>query len=296
MEPRASSSLVPVLWVAALVIGIAVAAFVWWPTAPPDQAEGADAGETTVDASAGEALEAEAANRVSHWETLLGHEPRWPDDFDEPTACAEIDLDLSRVCAVIDRRSYRGDDRRVGGSCGLLEEVAESLAAHPPDSEGEIKRHAQLLANIFHLSRSVEGKSLTATRRVLREEAYLIEPLSMTLWRWAASRETCVRSGKTSLTDESLYSYAAYVFQTFGGRSLLQRRSPRTEALVSFYALLIIDQSDQRGYNPQGVDPTTSLRRTRDLIEREDFQFADEYLARLESIADRWSRRVPGSS
>lgn len=281
-----------------LLVSGAVVALAWWILNRNGTAEDAAAVanvEQITRPQSEESVESAETERGSHWKALLGHDPLWPEDFDDPRQCEDIELDLARLCTEIDRRPYRSDDHRVGGTCGLLSEVAEVLAAHPPDSEGEIKRHASLLANIFHLSRTVDGKAFQATRRVLREEEYLVEPLAMTLWRWTASREQCARSGRTSMTEETMYAYAAYLFETFGGRSVLQRRSPRTEALVSFYALLIIDRSDRRGYNPQGVDPTPWLRRTRDLVERQNFHFADEYLTRLDAIAARWSQRIPSN-
>lgn len=293
--PRRSATLTFV--VALLLIG-AIAALAWWilvrNVTGNDTATVAEV-EQVAGPLANEFNQSEGTERGSHWKALLGHEPLWPDDFDDPRQCDDIELDLARLCAEIDRRPYRSDDRRLGGTCGLLREVADALAAHPPDSAGEIKRHASMLANIFHLSRTVDGKAFQAARRVLREEEYLVEPLAMTLWRWSASREQCARSGRTSMTAETMYAYAAYLFETFGGRSALQRRSPRTEALISFYALLIIDRSDRRGYNPQGVDPSPWLRRTRDLVERQNFHFADEYLTRLDTIAARWSQRIPGN-
>ena len=77
-----------------------------------------------------------------------------------------------------------------------------------------------------------------------------------------------------------------------GGQAYLRRRSPRVEALASFYALLIIDQAERAGNNPLGFDVLPEIGRTRELIDAQQFVFGEQYLELLDDIEHRVATRT----
>jgi hypothetical protein len=223
---------------------------------------------------------------------MVGTPPVWPEDLVDPQDCEGVETALARICAVLDERESIRSASLPGGACGLLRTVSEALAVRPPDITSELKSYPIMLENVFHLYR-VLGKDRTALLRSLQaEEQTLAEPAALAIYRWLASRELCSRSGRTTLKTEALYDYSGFFLTTMGGQAYLRRRTPRVEALTSFYALLFIDRAQRSDHDPAGIDPRFQIQRTRELIESQSFVFRDHYLAILDRLAESWRRKA----
>lgn len=280
-----------------LLIALAVAIWlVWWQWGLQRDVEQAAELEPVADAvdtavEPGDAGDEPSRERLA-WTALTGEEPIWPTDLDEPSDCRAVEAELGRLCRVLDSREYVREAGVPGGVCALLSTVAEALAARPPALSSELLSYESILSNVFHLFRTVGRPRLRLLRRAIAEEGPLAEPFSLALYRWAASRQHCARSGRTPITDEAMAGYSAFLFQTLGGQAYLRRRSPRVEALTSFYALRILDRSDAAGHNPWGLDARPEIARARALIAGQPLVFRERYLEALDEMERRWSRRA----
>jgi hypothetical protein len=256
------------------------------PVAESDASEGGEPGAEGGAEPAGPAAESRA-----RWTALLGREPEWPGDLATPQDCAAVEADLARICTVIDSRHGAAVRATPGGSCGLVRDTVRVLAARPPVTTAELRSYQTILANVFHVFRVLGRERIDLLRELSREEATLREPGAMALYRWLVSRESCARSGVPPIDLPTLYEYATFLFQTMGGQAYLRRRTPESEALISFYALLIVDRAERQGHNPGGVDLRPEIRRTRALIDSSGLVFRERYAETLDGIARRWEER-----
>jgi hypothetical protein len=225
------------------------------------------------------------------WTELVGSAPAWPSDLRAPKDCSAIEEDLERLCRELDTRPYVREAIKAGGTCELLQQVAEALAEHPPQLDSELRSYEVMLDNAFHLFRTVGRKRLEVLRRILHEEQELAEPLAMALYRWLASREACAGEQRTEIRLARLYEYAGFLFQTLGGQAYLRRRTPRVESLASFYALLLLDRAIEGRQNPHGIDPRPELVRCRELLAAQPLVFGERYRALLDDLSRRWEDR-----
>jgi hypothetical protein len=225
------------------------------------------------------------------WAELMGQPPSWPAEFAEPSDCSAVEADLARICAVLDSRDYLSGIELPGGVCGLIQQASIELASRPPQVTSELKSYSTILSNVFHLFRVLGRERTRLLQQLVADEGVAAEPAAMALYRWLVSRESCARSGRTPLRREVLYDYGAFLFQTMGGQAYLRRRTPGTEALASFYALLLVDRAVEQNHNPHGIDLRPEIRRTRDLLSTEPLVFRERYLALLERMAARWEAR-----
>ncbi len=298
--PRQSDKQVPVRGVfwGALVVAVAVLWLVWWQwdRLAPSQAEPAgeavpaitdEAAPASTDPAAG-ADPASAAEQ--RWLERVGSAPVWPEDLDTPRDCAAVEADLARLCGVLDRTERLRGAALPGGACGLLTDAAEALSSRPPVLEAELSSYASILSNVFHLFRVVGRERLDLLAGALRENDDLAEPMALALYRWAVSRESCARSGRSPLKQAVLYDYAGFVLHTLGGQAYLRRRSPGVEALTSFYALRVLDRAQSEGRNRHGLDARPEIRRARALLAGQPLVFRDRYLAALDEMERRWER------
>jgi len=278
-------------WIVALIGAVAVVWIVWsqWDriAGPGEVAADADGPSADVPDGAPDPLDGERAR----WEQALGTPPRWPEDLSNPADCAGVEADFAAVCRVLDGRESADGSATDGGSCALVREVAEHLAAEPPVVASELRDPLVVIRNAFHLYRTLGPERLDRIRTLLYEEHELAEPAAMALYRWAMSRERCAGPAETALDIGALYDWAAFPFHTLGGQAYLHRRAPRLEGLIGFYALLAHDEARRRGHDPQGVDPRREVERVRALLENEPLVFRDEYLATLDAMAESWKDR-----
>ncbi|HXV77209.1 MAG TPA: hypothetical protein VD788_12905 [Candidatus Polarisedimenticolaceae bacterium] len=276
---------------------------VWWQW---DGIAGFWSGERAADGSSAIVAEpapvnggeADAAGQTlaeREWIEQLGEAPHWPEDLVEPQSCEDVEAGLARICAVLDGREYVRAAAPPGGTCGLLRTVAGELAVRPPELTSELKNYPIMLENVFYIYRALGRERLSLVRRIQFEEQVLAEPAAMAIYRWLASREGCASASRTTMTTEALYGYAGYFFTTMGGQAYLRRRSPRIEALASFYALLFLERAQRADHDPAGVDPRAEIQRTRDLIASQPLVFRDHYLVLLDRMAESWKRRGESS-
>lgn len=276
------------IWV--LAIGVLAVWLIWWQWDPMlDRLCGSRSETIGLPAMAEEPPGPAAAEEVAPseaeraWAELFGEAPSWPEDFSSPQSCQAVEEQLMKLCLHLDAPGEEG------GSCTLLKQAAEALAARPPVLDSELRQLESVLGNTFHLFRVLHGERMDRARRLLREEGGLAEPAAMTIYRWLITRERCARSGKTAIRMAPLYDYACFLFQSIGGQAYLRRRSPEVEALASFYALLIVDRALEQKHNPHGLDPRPEIRRTRQLIADSHFLFEARYLERLDDMSRRWN-------
>jgi hypothetical protein len=256
----------------------------------PVTASDADRDATDFAGAAGE-WEAALAAAEQSWTEWTGVAPSWPGDLSAPADCEAVEEELARICRALDADLDPGTRGLPIGSCQLIQQVAEELARRPPTVSSELRSYETVLANVFHLFRTVGRRRIDFLREVAREEQEHAEPIALALYRWLASRESCARSGQTAIGKEPLYEYAGFLFQTMGGQAYLRRRTPKVEALGSFYALLLLDRAVEADHNPHGVDPRPEIRRTLGLLDAQPFVFGDRYRTVLEEMRQRWESR-----
>ena len=295
------------LLISALVVLLIAVWLVWWQSdalvariCEPLLADAASRAELLSGAEAASVEEGEpdlAADEAARlleaveqrWTELRGVAPSWPADLSSPQECDEVHQDLLALCRDVDSRPYVSERLQGGSICAVMREAAEELAASPPTLSSELKSYATILANVFHLSRTLGRKRVELLRDAMQEERELLEPAAMVLYRWAISREKCAQ--QTAIRPEQLYEYSGFLLQTVGGQAYLRRRSPDLEGLITFYALMVLDTAIEDGFNPQGVDPRPDIARCRELLAAQPLLFRERYLDLLDDMAQRWEER-----
>ena len=200
----------------------------------------------------------------------------------EPADCAAVAADWQRLCAEIDARA-EAEGLEVGeGSCRRFDAALDALAASRPIVAGEGRDPARLLANATHLFRAAGRSEVGYAARLLRLQGFELEPIAATLFAHLDCQPE---------RQALLYDYAVFGFSTLGGQGYLRRRSPRAEALATYYGVVVIDRAEADGRNVAGFDPRRELSRARELIQGQPLELRDDYLDRLDAIDDRWRSR-----
>ena len=179
-------------------------------------------------------------------------------------------------------------NRGKAGYYGLVSSLTRELAENPPFPSGELSDPKRFLANVFHISRVLGKKRTLELKAMLTGQHRQLEPLAAACYQWLITRDSAADLAERKITLPVLYDYASYMLGSFGGRAYLQRRSPRQEALATFYAVMVVDRAAQAGISNHGTDPRLHLERCRQLLETQDLVYRKQYLAALDRLASRW--------
>ncbi len=290
-----------VLWIA-IGVAIVLTAAVGWYLLSPDQHVKPTLTSGRTKEPAEPTAEATPPSAETPTTTSLSHgpeaDPLWVGRIaalrDMPTQtnaaqAAEMREELIDLLRPIEQeKTLAALDGPQGSAYALVSETAVALAKHPPIASGEVESYRAILANLSHIAR-VFGKQRTLSfRSALDARGAELEPLAAASYRWLLTRETHGEGAEREITLARLYDYASFLLNTLGGQSYLQRRLPREEALVSFYALLIVDRARKAGISSHGTDPRPHFPRVRQLLKTQGFIYRDHYLAILDQLEADW--------
>lgn len=218
------------------------------------------------------------------WDEILERSAGRPGDADSGVTCDQILDDYRSVLSRMDRELNRPE----GEAETLFGEALRALAARPPVPSGELSSYESVLGNTFHLFRALGRNRLAAVLAYSGQGDRLLEPFAAAGYSYLVSRERCRDASEARLSLAQLAGYGTFLMDTLGGQAYLHRRTPRQEALITLYALLIADEAIEKGADPHGFDPRPHLARCRTLIETQDLVYRERYRALLDRLASRW--------
>ena len=276
-----ASSRGPLLVVVIAVLVVLAALVGWWvgrggsAAKPEPTPEGVETAQPPASEAArtGERL---VVPVDPQWQAALDETLSWGRGEPAEASCPAIESQLDALCA------------ESGAPCGLAKSAAIALARRPPTASGELYKHETVLANTFHLFRTLGRRDVVRLRDASRQADVELELHAMAFYRWLASRETCGEGDERALTLSVLNDYAVYGLSTLGGQAYLRRQSPDAEGLATFYALLTVDRAIQAGKDEHGLDPRPFVERAEELLDDEDLALRDEYQSALDGFKTRW--------
>lgn len=291
------------IWIAAVAgLVIVVGGGLWFwladdegPRPQVETSAGAEAGSDVAgDETAGSPVPPEpepslaggAPARSERWAEIIDGLDEWPLEPDE-ARCRIAEEDLLALVRGNPPDAMEDDVSGIANRDSLSALVID-LVRQTPTVSGELSDTEAFRSNVFHFYRVLGKKrtlALTELYRSRREEA---EPLAAAAYRWLMSRQACGSGVEREITLEALADYASYLLQTFGGRSYLMRRLPREEAIVTLYAILIVDRAREEGISPHGTDPRPAIERCRALVEAQPLAYREEYLELLDRVESHY--------
>jgi len=143
-----------------------------------------------------------------------------------------------------------------------------------------------MLKNISYFYRVIGKKRVLAAADILKNEHDVMEPAMRVFYLWYTGASDQLK-GRPSLP--TMYAYASYLLETFGGRSYLLRRDSRTRLLTTYYCILVVDRANDRQMNPNGIDLRPLIAATaKDVRSQTGLVHQKQYLAELDRLARKY--------
>jgi hypothetical protein len=195
----------------------------------------------------------------------------------------EIERRVMAFFSYLDSREYVKAYELEGGSYQQYLGAVQALSAHPPKVAGETESLYEMLKNVSYFYRVLGKKRVLVAADVLKNEQEVMESAMRVFYLWYTGSSDKLK-GRPSLP--TMYAYASYLLDTYGGRSYLLRRDSRIRLLTTYYCILVVDRASDQQMNPNGVDIRPLIASTaKDMRRQTGLAYQKQYLAELERLA-----------
>ncbi len=219
---------------------------------------------------------------------IFGPEAQGPPAAGDKTPGPDvIERQIMAFFSYLDGRDYIKAHQLEGGSYQLYTQAVEDLSAALPKVAGEMETLYGMLKNVSHFFRVLGRKRTQIAAEVLVNERDVFESAMRIFYLWYTGPSEKLK-GKPSF--KTLYEYASYLQDTFGGRSYLLRRDSKVRLLTTYYCILILDKANDRNLNPNGVDIRPLIAATAsDMGSYTGLIYQRNYLQELARLARKYS-------
>jgi hypothetical protein len=204
-----------------------------------------------------------------------------------PPSPEETERRVKAFFSYLDSRSYIRTYKLEGGVYREYLAAVGALSLNPPKL-GQTASLQEMKRNISYFYRVLGKQRLKLLADILQHEPEIIEPTLRVFYRWYTdSGPSDAAKGRPSLG--TMYAYASYLVETFGGRSYLLRRDSRTRLLMLYYCILVLDRADDQKLNPYGIDIRPLIAATaKDMRSQKGLSYQKQYIADLDRLARKY--------
>ena len=163
------------------------------------------------------------------------------------------------------------------------------LLANPPQVTRESDDLYTILKNTAHFFR-VSGKdNILMMKGILNGEKASLEQILSDYFILVSNPE-CSITSYGNINKDALYEYACFFLNTMGGRLYLFRRDSLSRMVVTYYAILLVDQANIHNNNRHGI----SLQPAVDMLISEmesggsSLKWSDTYLDKLYHLKEKY--------
>jgi len=217
--------------------------------------------------------------------TGLNEEAPAPKSSPKEDFCAQVEKNITEFFRYLDQKEYVRDPGSKIDTYTRFKKILNRLAARPPVPAGEGMDPTIIIQNVYHFYRVLDRKDLGLIRQIINKEKETLEFNLEMFYRWVGLGNRCPDPEGVRPSMEMLYKYAGFFINTTGGRACLFRRSSDIRLLVSYYCLLIINETEKKGGNSYGIDILPYIEPIREeILLHSHFHFQSEYINKLDSL------------
>lgn len=198
----------------------------------------------------------------------------------------EIERRVKAFFTYLDSRDYIREYQLEGGVYPQYLAAVEALSLNPPKVSGETESLYEMMRNVSYFYRVLGKQRIQLAADILAHESEILEPTLRVFHQWYTGPSDRLKGRPTLAT---MYAYASYLVDTFGGRSYLLRRDSRTRLLMTYYCVLVLDRANDQKLNPNGIDIRPLIASTaKDMRAQKGLSYQKQYLADLDRLARKY--------
>ena len=162
-------------------------------------------------------------------------------------------LQLQTFYKHLDSQAYMADYKLSASSEKHFTDLINKLLANPPQVTRESDDLYTILKNTAHFFR-VSGKdNIIMLKGILDNEKGSLEQILADYYLLISRPECSITTYSSDIDKDALYEYACFFLNTMGGRLYLFRRDSLSRMVVTYYAILLVDQANIQNNNFHGI-------------------------------------------
>lgn len=174
-------------------------------------------------------------------------------------SCSRLAGNIESFFSTLDEKDYIKAFQLEASSLVYFSNLIQKLIDNPPVVSGETDDLFTILQNTAHFFRIIGKKNIFFLKGILDRERDTFEQ-TLADFYLLTDDPACLKDHfDLTIGQEELYAYAGFFLNTMGGRLYLFRRDSMSRMVVSFYAILIVDQANSEGRNKYGIEITDAI-------------------------------------
>jgi hypothetical protein len=168
--------------------------------------------------------------------------------------------------------------------------LMHKLAAQPPVVTRETDDLFTILKNTAHFFRIIGKDNIMLIKGILNQEKNSFEEILSSLYALTDQPDCLKTKLGIDIPPSVYYDYSGFFLNTMGGRLYLFRRDSVSRMVVNYYAIRLIDRSNQAGTNNHGIDIRPAIASLIEEIENsgEQLRLKEEYLDELYALKEKY--------
>lgn len=167
--------------------------------------------------------------------------------------CFQATTQLDTFYSHLDQQPYMAAYKLPTSSRQHFTALIQKLLANPPQVTRESDDLYTILKNTAHFFR-VSGKdNIQMMKGILDNEKGSIEQILANYFLLVSDQECQKSPYAKAIAHGAPYEYACFFLNTMGGRLYLFRRDSLSRMVVTYYAILLVDQANREDNNRHGI-------------------------------------------
>lgn len=202
--------------------------------------------------------------------------------------------ELNAFYAHLDRQPYMQAFDLKTPSKVHFSRLLQKLLENPPVISRETDDLFTLLKNTAHFFRVLGKDNIIILKGILDREKDSLERILRTFHALTFYPEALFKEYNITLSSDRLYEYGGFFLNTMGGRLYLFRRDSNSRMVVSYYAILVIDQARSEGNDRLGINLLPAIDSLIEEIENggRRLTYREDYLDSLYDLKEQYGSRM----
>lgn len=168
--------------------------------------------------------------------------------------------------------------------------LIQKLLDNPPVVSGETNDLFTILQNTAHFFRIIGKDNILLLKAILDQEKDRYEYVLADHYTMLHIPGCLEDSFNLRVPPSSPYEYAGFFLSTMGGRLYLFRRDSMSRMIVSFYAILLIDEANRNASNKYGIEIAGAIDQLIEEMESTTYklQLKNIYLDKLYDLKEQY--------
>ena len=190
----------------------------------------------------------------------------------------------------LDEQPYIKDYGLSTSSEAHFTSLIQKLLNNPPVVSGETNDLFTILQNTAHFFRIIGKDNILLIKAILDQEKDRYEYVLAEFYTLLHIPSCPAESFSLHVPPSSPYEYAGFFLSTMGGRLYLFRRDSMSRMVVSFYAILLIDEANRNASNKYGIEIAKAIDQIIEEMESTTYhlQLKSFYLDKLYDLKEQY--------